>query len=185
MQTFMIPPGIVKLAALLAPLVAISTASTIASFSFLQAPILRSIAKDDPVTHCLRDVRWYFETGKLALRSKDRSDYAGKYIFPPLALVSGALFSFLAYAHPVKRGGFVGATIGCLSILPFTTMYMIPTVNNKILALDDKAKARKTEEVEVKRLQVSELLERFRQRDLVRGGLFWAGGAIGLYSLLL
>jgi len=89
-------------------------------------------------------------------------------------LVSGALFSILAYAHPVKRGGFVGATIGCLSILPFTTVYMIPIVNNKLLAFDDKAEARKTEEVEVKRLQVSELLERIRHRILVRGGLFWA-----------
>jgi len=61
---------------------------------------------------------------------------------------------------------------------------MIPTVNNKILAFDDKAKAGKTEEVEANRMEVSELLERFRQQNLVRGGLFWAGGAIGLYTLL-
>jgi hypothetical protein len=63
-------------------------------------------------------------------------------------------------------------------------MYMIPTVNNKILALDDIAKAGKKAEVEAKRLEVSELLERFRQQNLVRAGLFWAGGAIGLYNLL-
>lgn len=63
MSAVRIPAEIVKLAALLAPLVAISTASTIASFSFLQAPILRSIAKDEPVT-ALRHVRWYFETGE-------------------------------------------------------------------------------------------------------------------------
>jgi hypothetical protein len=111
-------------------------------------------------------------------------DYAGKYIFPPLSLVSGALFSILAYVHPLKRGGFISAAVGCLSILPFTSMYMIPTVNNKILALDDIAKAGKKAEVEAKRLEVSELLERFRQQNLVRGGLFWAGGAIGLYTLL-
>jgi hypothetical protein len=112
------------------------------------------------------------------------SDSTGKYIFPPLSLVSGALFSVLAYAHPLKRGGFIGAAVGCLSILPFTSMYMIPTVNNKILAFDDKAKAGKREEVEAKRMEVSELLERFRQQNLVRGGMFWIGGAVGLYTLL-
>lgn len=63
MPAVIIPPAIVKLAELLAPLVALSGASVIASFSFLQAPILRSIAKDDPVT-ALRHVRWYFETGR-------------------------------------------------------------------------------------------------------------------------
>jgi hypothetical protein len=63
MSSFSVPPAIVKLAALLGPLVSLSTASTVVSFSFLQAPILRSIAKDDPVT-ALRHVRWYFETGK-------------------------------------------------------------------------------------------------------------------------
>jgi hypothetical protein len=111
-------------------------------------------------------------------------DFIGKYIFPPLSLVSGALFSILAYAHPAKRGGFIGAAVGSLSILPFTSMYMIPTVNNKILAFDDRAKAGKKAEVEAKRSEVSELLERFRQQNLVRGGLFWAGGATGLYTLL-
>jgi hypothetical protein len=112
------------------------------------------------------------------------ADLSGKYIFPPLSLASGALFSLLAYADPVKRAGFINAAIGCLSILPFTSLYMIPTVNNKILALDDKAKAGKTEEVEAKRMEVTELLERFRQQNLVRGGLFWTGGAIGLYTQL-
>jgi hypothetical protein len=62
---------------------------------------------------------------------------------------------------------------------------MIPTVNNKILAFDDKAKAGKKAEIEAKKEEVSELLERFRLQNLVRAGLFWTGGAIGLYTLLL
>lgn len=99
-------------------------------------------------------------------------------------MASGALFAVLAYAQPVKRGGFIGAVVGCLSILPFTSLYMIPTVNNKILALDDKAKAGKTAEIQAKRMEVSGLLERFKQQNLVRGGLMWIGGAIGLYTLL-
>jgi hypothetical protein len=66
MSAISIHPDIVKLAALLGPLVALSTASTVASFSFLQAPILRSLAKDGPVT-ALKHVRWYFETGKHSL----------------------------------------------------------------------------------------------------------------------
>ena len=113
-----------------------------------------------------------------------KADLVGKYIFPQLSMVSGALFSVLAYAHPAKRGGFIVAAVGCLSILPFTSLYMIPTANNKILALDDKAKEGKRAEVEAKRMEVSELLERFRQQNLVRGGLFWIGGAVGLYTLL-
>jgi hypothetical protein len=63
MSSLTIPPALIKLAVVLAPLVSISTASTVASFSFLQAPILRAIAKDDPVT-ALRHIRWYFETGR-------------------------------------------------------------------------------------------------------------------------
>lgn len=63
-------------------------------------------------------------------------------------------------------------------------MYMIPTVNNKILAFDAKAKEGNREQVDAKRMEVSELLERFRQQNLVRGGMFWVGGAIGLYTLL-
>jgi hypothetical protein len=183
MTTYQIPSSVVKVVALLAPLVSISSAATVASFSFLQAPILRSLAKDDPVT-ALYHVRWYFETGQSVFHLCGSADVLGKYIFPPLSLVSGALFSVLAYAHPIKRAGFIGAAIGCLSILPFTSMYMIPTLNNKILALDDKSKAGKKAEVESKKEEVSELLERFRQQNLVRGGLFWAGGAIGLYTLL-
>jgi hypothetical protein len=61
---------------------------------------------------------------------------------------------------------------------------MIPTVNNRILALDDKAKEGKKEEVQARSQKVSELLERFRLQNLIRGGLFWTGGAIGLYTLL-
>jgi hypothetical protein len=58
---------------------------------------------------------------------------------------------------------------------------LIHTVSNKVLALDDKAKAGKKAEVEAKRF--SELLERCRQSNLVRGGLCWMGGAIGLYTV--
>jgi hypothetical protein len=61
---------------------------------------------------------------------------------------------------------------------------MIPTVNNQILALDDKAKKGNIAEVEAKRKEVSELIERFRLQNLVRAGLFWTGGAVGLYTLL-
>lgn len=99
-------------------------------------------------------------------------------------MVSGTLFSVLAYAHPARRPGYIAAAVGCLSILPFTSLYMIPTVNNRILELDDRAKAGKTTEIESRRSEVSELVERFRLQNLVRGGMFWIGGAVGLYSLL-
>jgi hypothetical protein len=180
-----ISPLVLKAIALLAPLVSISSAATVASFSFLQAPILRSLAEDDPVT-ALYHVRWYFETGEPRSQTLTTLiEHVGKYIFPQLSMASGALFSVLAYAHPMKRAGFVVAAVGCLSILPFTSLYMIPTVNNKILAFDDKAKAGKKAEIEAKKEEVSELLERFRLQNLVRAGLFWTGGAIGLYTLLL
>lgn len=99
-------------------------------------------------------------------------------------MVSGTLFSILAYAQPTMRGGFIGAAIGCLSILPFTSLYMIPTVNNRILELDDHAKAGKTAEVESRKQEVSELIERFKQQNFIRGGMFWIGGAVGLYTVL-
>ena len=58
-----IPVTAVKLISLLAPLVSLTTSATILSFSFLQAPILREIGKDDPV-NALKHIRWYFETGE-------------------------------------------------------------------------------------------------------------------------
>lgn len=62
MPAYNVPIPVVKLAALLGPLISLSTSTTILSFSFLQAPILREIAKDDSVT-ALKHIRWYFETG--------------------------------------------------------------------------------------------------------------------------
>ena len=112
------------------------------------------------------------------------ADRPGKYIFPQLSMVSGTLFSVLAYAQPLRRPGYIAAAVGCLSILPFTSLYMIPTVNNRILELDDRAKQGKKAEIEGKKQEVSELIERFRQQNLVRGGMFWVGGAVGLYTLL-
>jgi hypothetical protein len=61
---------------------------------------------------------------------------------------------------------------------------MIPTVNNRILELDDRAKQSKTTEIEQRKEEVSELMERFKQQNLVRGGMYWIGGAIGLYTAL-
>jgi hypothetical protein len=57
-------------------------------------------------------------------------DSTGKSIFLPLSMVSGALFSSLAYAQPVKRGGFIGAAVGCVSILPFTLV--VVTIMNHV-----------------------------------------------------
>ena len=50
--------------------------------------------------------------------------------------------------------------------------------------MDDKAKEGKKEEIQARSQEISELLERFRLQNLVRGGLFWVGGAVGLYTLL-
>ena len=100
-----------------------------------------------------------------------------------MSVVAGTLYSVLAYAQPARRPGYILAAVGCLSILPFTSLYMIPTVNNRILELDDRAKQGKPE-IENRKGEVAELMERFKQQNLVRGALMWFGGAIGLYTAL-
>ena len=92
------------------------------------------------------------------------------------------------------RTGFVLAALGCISIIPFTAMYMIPVTNNRILELDDRAKASKDGEHAVdgkgkgskegNQEEVAELFKMFIRQNLVRGGMMWLGGAIGLWTIL-
>ncbi|ORY31283.1 hypothetical protein BCR39DRAFT_558309 [Naematelia encephala] len=164
-----VPTTVIKLAELLAPLVSITTSTAILSYSIFLAPVLISESTHHSPVTALHQLRPYFEQGK--------------YVFPPLSVICTALFGILAYAHPAKRLGFSIAAAGSVSILPFTSLYMIPYTNNRILDLDDeghkdpKAVDRQEEDVKV-------YLAKFIRENYVRGGMFWIGGVVGLWTVL-
>lgn len=83
------------------------------------------------------------------------------------------------------------AIAGCISIIPFTAWYMIPVTNNRILELDDRAKAATagagtggTAAVDKKQGEVETLLKMFARQNMVRGGMMWIGAAVGLWTVL-
>lgn len=159
-----------KAVSIAAPVCALTTSTMILGFSILQTPILMSTTAQSSPSLALRQLRPYFETGK--------------YIFPPMSLVSAVLFGILAYHQPEKLASYALAIGGCLSILPFTSLYMIPQVNNRILELDDKTLAGEKENVDAHRKEIKTLLERFARQNLVRGGMFWLGSVYGLWTIL-
>lgn len=104
-----------------------------------------------------------------------------------MAMVSTTLFGALAYAEPDKLVGYSIAAAGCFGILPFTSLYMIPITNNRILELDDRAcqGGKEGDEVEKKKgEEVARLIGDFRRENWVRAGMYWSGGVVGLWTVL-
>jgi len=162
-------PQTIKVLQLLAPISALTTSSAIGAYSFLLTPTVISTAADASPSLALHQIRYFFETGK--------------YIFPQMGMVSAALFGALAYGQPDKLIGYSIAAAGCLSILPFTSLYMIPKTNNVILDWDDKAlQGDKT--IEKKREEIVKVFGDFKRENYVRAGMFWVGGIVGLWTIL-
>lgn len=103
-----------------------------------------------------------------------------------MAMVSTALFGALAYAQPDKMVGYSIAAVGAFGILPFTSLYMIPLTNNRILELDDKVLkgGEEKEAVEKMKGEVGRVVDDFRRENWVRAGMYWVGGVVGLWTVL-
>lgn len=162
-------PQTIKMLKLLAPTAAFTTSSAIGAYSFLLTPTVVSTAAEASPSLALHQIRYFFETGK--------------YIFPQMGVVSAALFGALAYAEPDKLIGYSIAAAGCLSILPFTSLYMIPKTNNVILDWDDKA-VQGDKAIEKKRDEIVKVFGDFKRENYVRAGMFWTGAVVGLWTIL-
>ncbi|KAI5243213.1 DUF1772-domain-containing protein [Aureobasidium subglaciale] len=95
-------------------------AGSLGSFSFMSVPALM----DAPAPLLAKQWKKIFDIGKVTL--------------PPLALVSGAIFGYLAYREPTDSSSFnlyTAAAILVPSIVPYT-VFVMSAVNNK---LQDKA----------------------------------------------
>jgi len=161
-------PSTIKALELIATVISLTTSSGVAAYSFLVTPAITRATDTSPRTG-LAELRPLFE--------------GGKYVFPPAAMISAALYTALAYAQPEKLVGFSIAAVGSIGIIPFTTMYMIPKTNNLLLDLDDRAKEG-DQAVEGKKEEVKRLMRDFYRENVVRAGMYWIGGIVGLYTIL-
>ena len=156
---------------ILAPATALTTSTAIASYSFMLSPLVESTATHASASLSFRQIRPFFE--------------GGKYIFPPLSILDTILFLSLAYLHPTKAIGYSIAAAGCFGIIPFTSIYMIPITNNRILELDDVTIRGGGGKVDEKVDEVKRLINDFKRENYLRAGMYWVGGLVGLYTVLL
>ncbi|ORX39178.1 hypothetical protein BD324DRAFT_649268 [Kockovaella imperatae] len=167
-MSLVLSPTTIKVVSFLAPTLSLTTSASILGYTFFISPLIISTTSDS-ASKGLAQLRPFFE--------------GGKYIFPPSSVICTALWSVLAYSSPLHRTAYSIAAAGAFGILPFTSLYMIPVTNNKLLDLDDAAK-RGDVTVDAKKEQVQALMETFGKQNLVRGGMFLVGGLVGLWSLL-
>ncbi|GAA5918462.1 hypothetical protein JCM6882_005141 [Rhodosporidiobolus microsporus] len=158
-----------SLVAVLAPALALPLSGAILSLSYSSTPLFLSLTRTASVSSSLREVRSLFSSGS--------------HIFPQVASVSAALFSFLAYSLPEKRKAYGAAAALVASILPFTVLLMLPASNQRLIDLNDLAKKDK-DAVEGKRGEVEGLLKTFGRLNAVRAVLVAAGGVVGLGAAL-
>ena len=167
-MSFSLSPALLRTVCFLAPTLSLTTSASILGYSFFISPLVISTASRSP-SDGLAQLRPFFE--------------GGKYVFPPLSIVCTALWGTLAYALPRYRTPFSIAAAGAFAIIPFTSLYMIPFTNNRILELDDAAK-KGDKSVDARRGEVKGLMESFAKQNIVRGGMFWVGGLVGLWAML-
>lgn len=168
--------NMLKAAAFVAPVLSLSVASADLSYSLLFAPALLSTATAPS------------GSPSLALHQIRESFQIGQFIFPTSAGLAAALFGALAWACAPgshRRMMFIVAAALNVSIMPITTLYLFPKTNKRILQLEQKTKDASEKVVDTQhRQEVIELLKSFARINLVRGVLFWSGGALGLWTVL-
>lgn len=158
-------PTLHKIITLLAPSLALTTSTSILSYSIFLAPLVKSILDTD-TTRALTQLCSYFR--------------AGKPTVPPAAILNTLLFTALAYLEPSKRVGYGIGAIGAFSIIPFSMAYIIPVTNDRLLELERVAKRGE----EVDREEVRRLVGDFERENWLRGGMYWVGGMVGLWTAI-
>ncbi|KAK4994990.1 hypothetical protein LTR66_005094 [Elasticomyces elasticus] len=81
--------------------------------------------------------------------------------------------------HFDQRNGYVAAAVGVGSIMPSTTLVMLPAANGRLIELEENRKRRGGEEREEK-----ELLRGFWWMNTVRGLLMGVGGVVGMWTAM-
>lgn len=162
-------PSYTHLAALLAPSIGLPLSGAILSLSYYSTPTLRAINARASTPLSLHELRSLFSSGS--------------HIFPQLATVSAALFSFLAYSLPAQRAAYALASASVAAILPFTMVVMLPASNQRLIDLDEVAK-KDPDAVKRRSGEVDEMLARFAGLNAVRAVLVAGGSILGLWTSL-
>ncbi|ODQ53587.1 hypothetical protein SAICODRAFT_24823 [Saitoella complicata NRRL Y-17804] len=106
----------------------------------------------------------------------------GKAFFAPTAVVSAASYGLVAYLSPALRNSALLSMGLCVTALPFTLFGIGPT-NNKLFALEERAKAGETSEAFDK--NALGLLNTWRGLNAIRFSLVGLGFLNGLKDLAL
>ncbi|CAD6571056.1 MAG: hypothetical protein TREMPRED_000148 [Tremellales sp. Tagirdzhanova-0007] len=162
----LLTPNVIKVVTLLAPSLALTTSTSILSYSIFLAPSIIAQVDTSP-SLALRQIVYYFRNGKP--------------IFPPAVLVNTALYAVLAYAEPTKRIGYSIAAAGSFFVIPISAGYMIPVTNDRILELEDRA----SKGGEVSKDEVKRLVGDFKRENWLRGGVYWLGAIVGLWTTIM
>ncbi|BFZ60440.1 hypothetical protein YB2330_001476 [Saitoella coloradoensis] len=106
----------------------------------------------------------------------------GKAFYAPMAVVSAASYGLVAYLSPTVRNSALFSTGMCMTALPFTLFGIGPT-NNKLFALEERAKTGETSEAFDK--NALGLLETWTGLNTIRFSLVGLGFLNGLKDLAL
>ena len=133
---------------------------------------LSSTPQSERVAYVLAQIRYLFSVGS--------------YTIPPVIIATAALFGTLAYELPSKRGLFTAAALINFSIAPLTQFYMFPTVNKRLIDLDEQVKntgGAGAKQVDLQ--EVSRAMDKFEAIHYVRATLGLVGSLVGLYAVVL
>ncbi|KAK4959533.1 hypothetical protein LTR66_010507 [Elasticomyces elasticus] len=150
---------------------ALLTSGAILSISLFEIPNLLST----PSTTSLPQLRALFSRGS--------------HVVPPAASASLAIYAWLAYhadraGHLDRRNGYVAAAVGVASIMPFTTLVMLPAANGRLIEMEENRKRRGGEVSGGEEREEKELLRRFWWMNTVRGLLMGVGGVVGIWTAM-
>ncbi|KAI1618116.1 hypothetical protein EDD36DRAFT_22456 [Exophiala viscosa] len=105
--------------------------------------------------------------------------YRGGMVIVPLTLFATLCTGTTAYLEPTARSGYTAAAVASFASLPFTGLYMRPTIQ-RLLKLANDEKVRQKADAN----EAVSLLKRWRWMNFVRAALALVGGAVGLAVLL-
>lgn len=124
----------------------------------------------------------------LMLRQWVNSYRLTRVIYPSLASVAGLSYLFLSYHHhrsaaATKAKAYLGAGLLCLSIMPYTAAFVLPT-NWKILRKAEEMKAVEFVEVEEQGEESAKyLVDHWGMLNLPRGIVTAFAGILGLAAM--
>lgn len=102
----------------------------------------------------------------------------GKGLQVPLAFGSSALFAAAAYLSPDKKREYGAASVFTLASMLFTVVFMFGGIERllQIRGLDGSQIQR------VSKVEVVQLLQKWKRQNYVRALFSFIGGAVGLYA---